>query len=75
MSKVLEYFRFSSNHLLVIDLNSDLQNSGNDLTSVMRQQIETQTTLENIDEAIDTLKVYFLCFCSPLIPFRNVYGC
>jgi len=24
----------------------------------MRQQIETKTTLENIDEAIDTLKVY-----------------
>ena len=42
--------------VLVIDLNDDLQNSGNALTSVMRQQIEAQTTLENIDEAIDTLE-------------------
>jgi len=41
----------------VIDLNGELQSSGNALTSVMRQQIEAQTTLENIDEAIDTLKV------------------
>ena len=39
------------------ELNGDLQNSGNALTSVMRQQIEAQTTLENIDEAIGTLKV------------------
>ena len=43
--------------VLVIELNGDLQNSGNALTSVMRQQIESQTTLENIDEAIDTLTV------------------
>ena len=41
----------------MIDLNGDLQNSGNALTSVMRQQIEAQTTLENVDEAIGTLKV------------------
>jgi len=27
------------------------------LTAVMREQIEGQTTLENIDEAIDTLNV------------------
>lgn len=45
---------------LVVDLNGDLQGSGNVLTSVMREQIEAQTTLENIDEAIDTLKVCFL---------------
>src|SRR5271167_813656 len=62
VSKVLQYFHSSSTHILVIDLNSDLQTSGNDLTSVMRQQIETQTTLENIEEAIDTLNVLFsLC--------------
>jgi hypothetical protein len=41
----------------VLDLNGDLQQSGSGLTSVMRQQIESRTTLENIDEAIDTLKV------------------
>ena len=51
-------FKACSNIISVIDLNSDLQASGNSLTSVMRKQIETQTTLENIDEAIDTLKVY-----------------
>jgi hypothetical protein len=41
----------------VIDLNGEMQKSGNALTAVMRQQIGAQTTLENIDEAIDTLKV------------------
>jgi len=46
--------------VLVLELNGDLQKSGNALTSVMRQQIEAQTTLENIDEAIDTLKVCLL---------------
>jgi len=42
--------------VLVTELNADMQKSGNALTEVMRQQIEAQTTLENIDEAIDTLK-------------------
>jgi hypothetical protein len=41
----------------VLDLNENLQRSGNALTSVMRQQVENQTTLENIDEAIETLQV------------------
>ena len=41
----------------MVDLNGDLQRSGNSLTQVMRQQVENRTTLENIDEAIDTLKV------------------
>jgi exocyst complex component 6 len=45
---------------LVLELNDDLQKSGNSLTSVMRQQIEKQTTLRNIDEAIDTLNVCLL---------------
>ena len=45
---------------VVLELNGDLQKSGNALTSVMRQQIEAQTTLENIDEAIDTLNVCLL---------------
>ena len=40
----------------MVELNSDMQKSGNGLTAVMRQQIEAQTTLENIDEAIDTLQ-------------------
>ena len=41
-----------------MDLNGDLQRSGNALTEVMRQQVESRTTLDNIDEAIETLKVY-----------------
>ena len=44
----------------VVELNEDMQKSGNGLTAVMRQQIEAQTTLENIDEAIDTLQASFL---------------
>jgi hypothetical protein len=43
-----------------MDLNGDLQRSGNALTEVMRQQVESRTTLDNIDEAIETLKVYIL---------------
>jgi len=46
----------SLTRVLVMELNGDMQKSGNALTEVMRQQIEAQTTLENIDEAIDTLK-------------------
>ena len=42
---------------VVIELNMDMQKSGKALTSVMRQELETQTTLRNIDEAIDTLNV------------------
>src|SRR5437762_5905444 len=38
----------------VLDLNGDLQSSGASLTSVMRQQVENQSTLENIDEGIET---------------------
>jgi hypothetical protein len=45
--------------MFVLDLNGDLQRSGDSLTSVMRQQVENQTTLENIDEAIETLQVDF----------------
>jgi len=45
----------------VLDLNENLQRSGNALTSVMRKQVENQTTLENIDEAIETLQVAFSC--------------
>jgi hypothetical protein len=41
----------------VLELNTDIQKSGNELTSVMRQQLEAQTTLRNIDEAIETLNV------------------
>jgi len=47
--------------LLVLDLNENLQRSGNALTSVMRKQVENQTTLENIDEAIETLQVALSC--------------
>jgi hypothetical protein len=43
-----------------MDLNGDLQRSGNALTEVMRQQVESRTTLDNIDEAIETLKVTYL---------------
>jgi hypothetical protein len=45
----------------VLDLNENLQRSGNALTSVMRKQVENQTTLENIDEAIETLQVALSC--------------
>ena len=45
--------------IFVLDLNGDLQSSGASLTSVMRQQVENQSTLENIDEAIETLQVGF----------------
>jgi exocyst complex component 6 len=48
---------FVPSYLLVIELNSDLQQSGNALTLVMRQHLESQTTLRNIDEAIETLQV------------------
>jgi len=41
----------------VIEMNEELQKSGNGLTQVMRQRLESQTTLENIDEAIETLQV------------------
>lgn len=60
---------------VVLELNGDLQQSGNALTSVMREQIEAQTTLENIDEAIDTLKVVCLVACHWLMMRRNVFGC
>src|SRR5579862_3102069 len=33
----------------VVELNSDLQQSGSGLTVVMREQLESQTTLQNID--------------------------
>jgi len=41
----------------VLGLNDELQGAGASLTAVMREQIDSQTTLENIDEAIDTLNV------------------
>ena len=43
--------------MVVLGLNDELQEAGTGLTAVMREQIESQTTLENIDEAIDTLNV------------------
>ena len=58
MFKVTIFINFS-NFVRVVELNGELQNSGNSLTSVMRKQIESQTTIENIDEAIDTLKASF----------------
>jgi len=51
-----------------MELNSDMQKSGSALTEVMRRQIEAQTTLENIDEAIDTLKASPLFGLRLLIP-------
>jgi hypothetical protein len=60
---------------VVLELNGDLQKSGNGLTSVMREQIEAQTTLENIDEAIDTLKVACSAEWLVLMVRRNVFGC
>jgi hypothetical protein len=38
-------------------MNGELQKSGNALTQVMRQRLESQTTLGNIDEAVETLQV------------------
>jgi hypothetical protein len=60
---------------VVLELNGDLQKSGNGLTSVMREQIEAQRTLENIDEAIDTLKVVCPVECHLLTMPRSVFGC
>lgn len=40
-----------------MDLNHELQKSGSALTLVMREHLESQTTLQNIDEAIETLQV------------------
>jgi len=42
--------------LQMVDLNNELQKSGNALTLVMREHLQSQTTIQNIDEAIETLQ-------------------
>jgi hypothetical protein len=62
----------SLSNIVVLDMNDNLQKAGKALTSAKRREIESRTTLENIEEATDALKV---CHFMAQTDFRNICVC